>query len=72
MSPLLADLLTASVEIIANIAVIQLYFNCCCIMMNCTDDLKLLGSTQSLDPAEFGNRYAVDPSVRIARQYNSA
>ena len=35
-------------------------------MMNCTDDLKLPGSTLSLDPAEFGNRYAVDATVRIA------
>jgi len=50
------------------IVVIQLQFNFCCIMMNCTDDLKLPGSTDSLDPSEFGNSYAVDATVRMSIQ----
>jgi len=34
---------------------------------NCLDDLTLSGSTDILDPVDYGNKYAVDPdAVRIS------
>jgi len=73
---MLADILIVNesyTEVIVGIIVMQLQFNFSCIMMNCTDDLKLPGSTDSLDPSEFGNSFATDTTVRMSiQQCNSS